>query len=544
MFYRQFYRPPIGEVASSSPAAKNGVWMVGAEVGLHYNTAGALEWAFGTQFEDVAATSTPIIGSAADAVQSTDEALVDRQFFSASDLGARPQELVDRQLSKAELLLHSTGEGDSFDYVWQLPTGSRSTLSLVAMVDAETRGLLSVTDGIAWDECTPNSPDQDSALGVTQNGAVINRNIWATETDDRGESYTHEARKVGSGSFPDIQIFMPMDDDGCDNEDYALMPVKTVSGSVRYDDYETPDEVDGRIAADALFFTYKTMSTFDDLGRDGWDDNNGEAIVVFDADCRDAYDRPIRNTAGMIYDCTVDYAPDPSLAVCLLGTGAPSFTEAAAIDVIAHEWGHGVIFTENLWDRVDEGAIYHEAWADVVGHIVEWDNQVPGSTVEKADWEFGEDRGTTWRTVNVDDNTGPFAYHDDDTQGTATSIYHSSLPLSVAFYLMADGDGPYSSYYDHKNPWCATNMNNDDCDVTVIDIGITKTSEMFFYALTNLAGSNTDWEDFGDIVQYAAFLLYGNCPSSSALTEQLSAYAAFTAIGYEPGGEFFMTCQY
>ena len=548
VFYRQFYKPPIGAVAAASPVATAGVWLVGAEVGLHYDTNGTLVYVFGTQFEDVAATTTPVIGNVVDAAEAADEAVTDWLGRAGADPEELSPEDIESRSSRTKLLLHSTGDGDSFDYVWKVPIWDERGSTNIATLDAETGDLIAVSDTIAWSECTPQSDDQDQALGVTQNEEVLNRNVWATETNDRGVSYTHEARKVGSGSFPDIQIFMPMDGDGCNNNDYALMPVKTVSGSVRYDEYETPDIVDGRIAADALFFTYKTMATFDDLGRDGWDDNGGDAVVVFDANC--GYEHPYqgwipwRDVSMMVYDGTLDWAPTPSVAVCL--RAAQPYSEAAAIDIIAHEWGHGVIFTENLWDyernpdeTASDGMIFHEGWADIVGHTVEWDNQPPGSDEEEADWEFGEDRGSPWRNAKVDDEEGGYSLHRQDDPGNQIEAQLAGNRLATAFYLLSEGG---------ENRVCErdeTTATWDGCDVEVTGIGVNKAGRILFYALTNVAGSSTDWWDFGAVAQLAAYSLYNNCPYSWARTEQRAVYESFTAIGYEPaGGEWMMQCAF
>jgi hypothetical protein len=285
VFYRQFYRPPIGPVSAASPVATKGVWLVGAEVGLHYDKDGKLVYVFGTQFEDVAATSAPVIGTATDAVSVTDEVVADRTRFSVSDMRERSPAVVDYQMSNATLLLHSSGFDDTFNYVWRVHAGSKTALSLVAKIDAESGDLVSLSDGVAWDECIPQSANQDAARSKPQNTSISpNRYVWATQTNDRGEDYTHEARKIASSSNPDIQVFMPMDDDGCDDEDYALMPVKTISGTVKYLNYTSPS-IKGKIAGDALFFTYKTMKTFADEGRDGWDDDDGAAVVVFETNC-------------------------------------------------------------------------------------------------------------------------------------------------------------------------------------------------------------------------------------------------------------------
>lgn len=524
VFYRQFYRPPIGPVSAVSPAASEGVWLVGAEIGLHYDRDGNLVFGFGTQFDDVVATSVPHIGDRTGAAAATDKAVVDWPDHLAIETGRLSPQMMETRLFETTLLLYSEDDGRSFDYVWEVPSWDTSGSMHTATLNAESGELIALEEAAVWSECSPNSDDQDYARGVPQNSGVTPwRYIWATETDDRGVSYTHEAHKISSGSNPDIQIFMGMDGDGCNNNDYALMPIKTISSVVRYDDYTTPEFVPGRSGTDAMYFTYQTMVTFDDLGRDGWDDSGSDAVVVVDSDCGGVTDN-----ATMVYSGTRAWAPTPSVAVC--SNVNQSYESSAAIDVIAHEWGHGVVFTSANWSRSTFlGKVYHEGWADVIGHLVEWDNQTSGSGTERAEWKLGEDRGaaTELRRVDYDDGVGGYSLHADDPPGDPTSEHDTGNRLGTAFYLMAEGG---------ENPACDRDPDPgwDGCDEDVDGIGVSKAGQILFYALTDFATSSSDWDDFGDLAKTAAFFFYANCPTSNARSEQRAAIDAFQAIGYFP----------
>ena len=413
---------------------------------------------------------------------------------------------------------------------------------MIATVDAESGMLIALEDRTVWSGCSPNSNDQDSAVGIPQNENDINpRSIWATETDDRGANYTHEAHKISSGTNPDIQVFFGIEDDPCTDEDYSLMPIKTISGSPKYEDYDTPDSIPGSAGADAMYFTYKTMATFDAYGRDGWDDDGTVARVVVDAFCPSGRE----DNATFAYPGGADFVPAEAVATCTAED--EDFSPAAAIDVVAHEWGHGVVFTSAGWSYSGDGEIYHEAFADVIGHAVEWQNQTSGAGAERAEWKFGEDRDdsqeTWWRRPDVDDGALGFKYHESDTAGTGPDeAYYEALPLSVAFFLMADGHQDPDDDNDHKNPWCVTDPENDDCDVTVTDIGANKASRILFKMLTDYALSSSGWEDFGQLAKAAAFALYNNCPSSNAQSEQESADEAFEAIGYPATYSWLYPC--
>ena len=207
--------------------------------------------------------------------------------------------------------------------------------------------------------------------------------------------------------------------------------------------------------------------------------------------------------------------------------------------------------TSANWSRTDpdtwwEGRVFHEAWADVIGYAVEWDNQSSGTDHEKADWRMAEDVYEDFsdeydiRRVDVDDGAGEFKFHEADSGGTTSNYYYYSHPLSVAFYLMADGAAS-----NHQNPWCMTDDENEGCGETgvfVSDIGINKASRIMFKALTDYAGSSSGWDHFGIFAKAAAFSLYRNCPSYNAQYEQESVIEAFEAIGY-PAPAFVKQCR-
>ena len=531
VFYRQHYTPTSELAAGNSPVAQSGVWLVGAELGVHYNFDGELIVAFGTQFEDVVATSEPHVGEADEAFYVAQERVQDWPGFIPSGLEDWSPSDIESYISSTRLLLHSDDDNRIFRYVWEIPTRNSSGTGYVATLDAETGLLTSLGSTITWSECSPNSPDQDGAFGYAQNQAITApytylRNIWATETDDRGPSYTHEAQKVSSGSNPDIHVFEGTDLDGCDttggDQYYSLIPVETPGWWPVYDNTDA-----GRSAADALYFTYKTMATLDDYGRDGWDDQGSDAVVVVESDCDGNFDNAL-----MVYDFPTppEWAPTPSVATCQ--RDLQPFTSAAAIDIVAHEWGHGVVFTSADWDRspnpngtASDGMIFHEGFADIIGHAVEWDNQPSGDDYEKADWELGEDRGAAWRQAYPDDGIGNESFHEDDPVGSLYSPHQAGNRLAVAQYLMSQGG---------ENPVCARLPALDGCDVDVNGLGVDKASRILFEVLTVYATSSAGWEHFGNLAKWAAFSLYNRCPRGNASGEQQAAIDAFTAIGYPP----------
>lgn len=114
------------------------------------------------------------------------------------------------------------------------------------------------------------------------------------------------------------------------------MPLKTISSTIWYDDWTTPETIFGRAAGDAMHVTYQTMTTLKNLGWQSYDGYGSDAKIVVGAVCG-RYDDAAFNSEGE------SYAPLNAVAVCPIYQ-RPYFY-SAALDVIAHEWGHGVIFS-------------------------------------------------------------------------------------------------------------------------------------------------------------------------------------------------------
>src|SRR5262249_2817180 len=117
---------------------------------------------------------------------------------------------------------------------------------------------------------------------------------------------------------------------------------------------------------------------------------------------------------------------------------------AAALDVVAHEFTHGLIFhTANLGGEGETGALA-EAIADLFGCFVSL------GTVPGGDWQIGETVYRPWdqpvplrdlarphETANPERLSEWVAYHMD--QG---GVHHNSTIVSHAGYLMSEALGP------------------------------------------------------------------------------------------------------
>jgi len=287
-------------------------------------------------------------------------------------------------------------------------------------------------------------------------------------------------------------------------------------------------------AGDALHRTTETMWAFRQMGRPGWDGGNGDAnIIIESGHCASATDCGtfLQDSGG-----SPELPPTPVVAV------APAddlFNIVASLDLIAHEWGHGVIYsTANFNLFGPNGLQLHEGFADVIGQMVEKLREPAGwGTEQSNDWHVGEDAsfdGAYLRSGSIDDgdptthrygsNPVNNAMHALDAAG---SDHDRGNMLNVVYRLLSDGG---------YNPICDRPGWTNGC-VNVPSLGFDAASRILFDTVQFYTPSNTRWEDLPEYASFAAFMAFSNCcvpfgPPYNADVEQNAVNMAFTAIGY------------
>jgi hypothetical protein len=192
----------------------------------------------------------------------------------------------------------------------------------------------------------------------------------------------------------------------------------------------------------------------------------------------------------------------------------------------------------------------HEAFADIIGHIVEKKRQPAGTSPERSsDWKILEDAGLSGyhRGVVNDgigggdrDWTGPWGdwpqapgeelnnlLHRQDEAGNNQAHFRGVM-LSVSMKLLAEGG---------TNPICSTNPTYQGCGSNMTGVGVPASSWILFDTLRYYMWSSAEWDDIGDAAKLAAFNKYNKCWLSqtyNAAAEQAAVDSAFTRIGYPP----------
>lgn len=546
VFYRQVLLP--APAVARLLEGVNAIPVVGSEVSVHW-ADGAIYLVYGYQYPPVDLLNRPAIGSARAAYEQAQLELQRREGFEVAPWMLLRSERTDGYVAFARLAARPEESG-GVRLVWQVPTEDVGGRPYLAELDAASGAVTDLQPQFSSAVCTPSSNTQVSAVGKPQAQQgnppyPPDRALWATVAADRGSPWTHEAHKTKvSSQTPEILVYMKTNggetDYNCPTESgHGIMPLKTEAGSPTYDDFTSPRAIPGKSAGDAVYATQLAMQRLkSSFGRCGVMNNCNVAAEL---------DIHYQLTSADV-DTAYFWYSGSDHGVRVTPKSARTYTASAALDVIAHEWGHGVVYSGPGWTIAGVQGQLNEGFADVFGFSVEWLTQPAGSGVEKAEWKFFEDApgpaipancdpGSYNRRVDIDDGAGCYKYHrDDEPYSLPLGRYAFGTMLPTVLRLMSEGG---------QNPLVASGRCNPatmpGCDTLVSGVGITKASKILMRTLTAYAVNGTQWEDLADLAMQSAWDLYkrcslGLCPDRiySADAEQYAAADAFTAIGYPP----------
>jgi hypothetical protein len=274
------------------------------------------------------------------------------------------------------------------------------------------------------------------------------------------------------------------------------------------------------------------------LGRWSYDAKGGDAVLVINQQTG-------ADTAAWNKD--PDWYSYPRFPVNSVGIYKISYNPrhaSAAIDSIAHEWGHAVAFTSPDpmpygWCN-NIGGQLHEGFADVLGYFVERQYQpwwpLGGWAPEYAEWMFMEDAldaASGKRRVDEDCDQANFIFHRDEVVPNPACQSPAIPPpqqeshqvgnmLGVVFRLLTVGG---------QNPSCVSQ--GLGCGFWVSPVGDEAAVKILYRVLTEYLTSNASWEALPDLGRLAAFDLYSRCEwNYNAEYEQEAVRLAFSGIGY------------
>ena len=520
----------------------------GAEVPLAgaYVTAHFLDGRFiaaeGQQFTRVRIENVVRV-SAKDAVRFSPQSSHERIFET---VGERE---LDTRAAATELLLVPTTE-DSFRYVYQAEWDRTHT----AVIDAGDGTLLRIADASVSSNCGPSQPvyaepAQGTPVRDDLANAGVRRSLYANLTFDRwNQGFTHEAHWPGDNwAIPNVTVYQYTQqpyfacNPNAGGEFWTVFPVSSYGYNRYWIPYYANGAWKGSVAGDAMHRTRKTMEAFRTLGRYSYNGNMADANIIIESQ---------QSVPGTFFRASEGMASALLPNTDIVGIAPANYNGyniVSSLDLVAHEWGHGVIFTSySNFDLINNpvGQQLHEGFADVIGQTVEKMSEPEGPGVEhSSDWDIGEDASFTneyLRSATRDDGYTGHTYLNDnvnnlfhryDAQSGNTRPHDFGNLLNIVLYLMSNG-GP--------NPSCARFGN---CDITVTPIQSWMAQQILFDVVQWYANPGTQWEQLPTLASLAAFNRYAVCGrGGNAADLQHAVERAFAAVGY-PRTTPAYTCQ-
>ena len=196
-----------------------------------------------------------------------------------------------------------------------------------------------------------------------------------------------------------------------------------------------------------------------------------------------------------------------------------------ALDVCAHEIGHGMTSkTANLVYQKESGAL-NEAFSDILGNSVEF-----WARPTKASWKLGEDFNYVIR-----DMANPNAYGDPDTYGGTYWVNPNCTPSSTNDYCGVHTNSGVLNFWYYLLVNGGSGTNDKGFAYNVTGVGLDKAAQIAYRTLTTYLTSTSTYANARTYSLQAAADLYG--AGSAEVTQTTNAWNAVgVGGGTSPAG--------
>ncbi len=242
-------------------------------------------------------------------------------------------------------------------------------------------------------------------------------------------------------------------------------------------------------------------------GRKGMDDNNRELLLCVH----------LGNNYQNAYF-------DPSSKYMFFGDGDPSasYPYTTALDVVAHEFTHGVTdATSNLIYAAESGAL-NEAFSDIMASSCEFYHQSSGSGYRLAEWWVGEDCSKGFRPMRSLSNPAGIAVWG----GRYPDHYSKRWVLPVNAGNDWGGVHINCTIASHWYFLLAAGGTNRTSGMAVDGIGISKAEKIAYRAWVHYLHPSSNFKNARTATLQAAADLYG-----SGSPEAVATARAWSAVG-------------
>lgn len=196
-----------------------------------------------------------------------------------------------------------------------------------------------------------------------------------------------------------------------------------------------------------------------------------------------------------------------------------------ALDVCAHEIGHGMTTkTANLVYQKESGAL-NEAFSDILGNSVEF-----WARPTQASWKLGEDFSYVIR-----DMANPNAYGDPDTYGGTYWVNPNCTPSSTNDYCGVHTNSGVLNFWYYLLVNGGSGTNDKGFAYNVTGVGLDKAAQIAYRTLTTYLTSTSTYANARTYSLQAAADLYG--AGSAEVTQTTNAWNAVgVGGGTSPAG--------
>jgi len=386
------------------------------------------------------------------------------------------EDLIEKS-GDSKLIIFPTKD-NQFRLAYQLTLEKGGYYSMTGIIDAKTGEILFEYSNIHFD-------DGAIGLGVDYHGYYLK---MATTLYSDGYYYLFDEKRVRPYNHYTLDYRkgdIPGDADNYWDSDGAIVNAHVFVGFI-YD------------------FYYKFFN------RKGINDKNLDTIV---------YANNTKYTDNAFWD-----GNGKSLNFCVPGKGKSQF--AAALDVVCHEYSHGVTqYCSNLVYAFEPGAL-NESFSDIMGTTAEFYWFPEGNGLYRADWYIGEDATPSYKTSgcrnladpNTNSQRGDPRYPDP---------CHLSQKYRVSYNFDYGGVHLNSTIYGHAFYLLAHGGVNRVSNVHVNGIGIDKAAAIYYRAWVYYLTKNSQFIDAANALLEAAYSVYGGSSN-----EYIQTVRSMEAIGW------------
>ena len=330
------------------------------------------------------------------------------------------------------------------------------------------------------------------------------------------ELQTSSAVGTGTGTLGDTKKLSTTFED---NTYYAvdqMRPARITTGDIRHAEsgsiYYVTDEdnawtSDGTVVDGHAYMGWTYDYYFLVHERKGMDDGNRELLLC--VHLGDDYQNAFF---------------DPSNKYMFFGDGNPatSYPYVTALDVVAHEFSHGVTDATSQLIYASESGALNEAFSDIMAAGVEFYHQRPGSGYMMADWVMGEDCSKSFKPMRSLSNPAGIA------------VWGGRYPdhYSKRWVLPVDADNDWGGVHinctigSHWFFLLAAGGTNRTSGMAVEGIGVEKASKIAYRAWVNYLHPSSNFRGARTACLQAAADIYG-----SGSPEAAAAARAWSAVG-------------